>query len=77
MAVKQDWAAWDEERSRFKCRDTEGFIKDLEALEWHIRALQDLCPKDQANFPVSIAMIHINSLIIQYGKFKRYLYLNS
>ena len=62
MPERQDWSDWDKERRRFTKRDTEGFTKDFAALEGHIKKLVEVCPKDKVGFPVTKALIHIDTL---------------
>jgi len=77
MKEVDDWQAWDKERADFQGRDTEGFTKDLEALEAHIKALAVVAPKDTAGWPVQTALIHIRMLTKDYNRFKGYLTFNS
>jgi len=75
MAVikKDDWKMWNEERERFQKRDTEGFTQDLKALTIHILKLQDLAPKDKANWPVGQALRVIDGLQSQQRVFTTWL----
>lgn len=69
MTNEDKWKAWHEEIQSFLDRDTEGFTQDLKALEYHIRALQLVCPKDKAGWPVSKALIYLNKLKKDYTRF--------
>jgi len=77
MSEPQDWSKWHDERKRFLARDTEGFTKDLAALEAHIQALRAVCPKDEAGVPVTTAFFYLDRLTREYGRFKVYLDLNA
>jgi len=76
MLHSEDWGEWDGERKRCTARDTEGFNKDLTALEAHIKTLREVCPKDKAGFPVSTALNHIGRLTREFNRFKNYLALH-
>lgn len=75
MPEPMDWSIWDEERQAFAARDTEGFTKDLAALEAHIKVLREVCPKDKAGFPVMTAVFHIDWLTQECNRFKSYIEL--
>jgi len=51
MTERADWSKWNEELESFKDRNTEGFMKDLAALEAHIKKLRKVSPKDKIGFP--------------------------
>lgn len=72
-ATPVDWGPWNEERAAFTSRDTQGFSKDLAALEAHIKKLQSICPKDKAGWPVGLALYHISKLTKQYNSIRNYL----
>ena len=76
MTEGADWRAWDKERRDFQGRDTEGFTRDLLALEAHIKVLAEVAPKDRAGWPVQTALIHIGRLTSEYNRFKQYIILN-
>jgi len=71
--TKKDWVNWHEERERFSVRGTEGFTKDLEALEAHIKKLIEFAPKDDAGWPVLTALNALQDLKADHARFKRYL----
>ena len=77
MTLKENWEGWNDERKHFQERDTEGFTKDLTALEAHIKKLTEVCPKDKAGWPVTTALLYIDRLTSAYNRFKRYLNLCS
>ncbi|MBA7663060.1 hypothetical protein ES703_71098 [subsurface metagenome] len=56
--TKAAWKAWHSERERYRHRDSEGFTKDVDALEAHIQKLVELAPKDQAG------LLNLNALDI-------------
>jgi len=71
--TKKDWQPWHAERKRFQRRDTKGYIIDFEALKNHIRKLQEVCPKDEAGWPVSTALSVINRLKRDFERVAGYL----
>lgn len=76
MTEPKDWTDWKAERRRFTGRDTEGFTKDMAALEAHIKALTEVIPKDKAGFPDLTALFLIQTLTRDYNSFKDFLNLN-
>ena len=75
MSKKEDWSAWDKERNDYRERETEGFTKDLDALESHIKKLAAVCPKDKAGWPVLNALTVISRLQRDHARFKEFLNL--
>lgn len=70
--TKEDWGPWHLEKGIFAKRDTEGFVKDLQALKAHILKLQAICPKDSAGWPVGTALRALTTLQKEYERFNRY-----
>lgn len=68
--TKDDWELWNKEREAFNSTETEGFTKDLAALEAHIRQLQKLAPKDSAGWPTANALRVIDQLQRDFGRIK-------
>lgn len=68
--TKKDWELWKAERKDFVQRESEGFTKDLAALETHIKAIQEFAPKDAAGWPVSAALRVIEQLQRDYHRIK-------
>lgn len=71
MQNKADWAAWHNERYAFAHRETEGFTRDLEALKQHILKLEEVCPKDKANWPAPDALTVLVKLHEDHFRFDR------
>lgn len=70
MDIPEAWERWHQERTSFVKRETEGFTKDLKALEQHIKKLQEIAPKDEAGWPVTNALTIITKLQKDYIRFK-------
>lgn len=73
MSEPQNWSEWHEERKRFKERETEGFIKDIAALEAHLIKLRQVAPKDKAGVLHSNAWDYCNKLQKFHDKVMEYL----
>ena len=62
LPTAADWKAWNEERQSYLGYASQGFDSDIEALETHIRKLQEVAPKDKADWPNSRALSVIDHL---------------
>ena len=71
--TKDDWKAWNEERKQFARREAQGFTAEIKALELHIARLREICPKDNAGYPLIRALVVLNELQQRLDEAKRYL----
>ena len=62
MTNKADPKTWNEECRSFLKLESQGFVKDIAALEQHILKLQDLAAKDEAGWITSNALELIRKL---------------
>lgn len=62
---KDDWQFWHKAIRQYRERQTEGLIKDLAALEAHIKELQRVAPKIAENIPHYQAAEYIERLQFQ------------
>lgn len=70
--TKADWELWNKERLSFANRDTVGFIRDIRALETHIKNLKEICPRDAVGSPAIGALHVLDKLTADLKRFKRY-----
>jgi len=73
MTKKDDWQPWNDEIRRYTARGTEGLNKDIEALEAHIKKLQEICPKDSAGCRSTEALTYLHSLQLRLDEVRDYL----
>ncbi|MBA7592727.1 hypothetical protein ES708_34920 [subsurface metagenome] len=70
--TKDDWKLWHEERARFKVYETQGFIADMQRLEFHIMKLVNYAPKDNAGWLVPEALSVIDRLKRDFKRYQRW-----
>lgn len=58
----EQWKAWNQERERFKNRETQGLQEDIATFRAYIFKLTNIAPKDKAGFPVGHALSIIDDL---------------
>lgn len=71
--TKDSWKPWYAEIKRYGARESEGLDKDLVALKAHIKKLRKICPKDNAGYPTTRALIYLNKQQMHLDGVKSYL----
>ena len=62
--TKDDWKAWHYEIREYSNRPTQGWLRDIAALEAHIKFLREVAPRDNkaTDRPCTTAMDYIQRL---------------